>query len=447
MEWLALQGLIIISLPLIVMVLLKKSVLRASILTLAYTLTVFLLTNGINSLREALLNGLVTGLQISSIIFSTIYFYNIQRELGLENRLKLILGSSTSSNIFIAVFFSGFIESVSGYGVSSAVTAPLLLTAGLEPAVAVTGAVIGHTWAVPFASIGIPTMVLASAAGVNSEQLAKLTAILGSLSLAAIMLSLSAKYIPTGAKTLAVGLALAAFLAVSSQLVGIYSAAVFGLVGVVVGLLLSKGFKGVLETCRVLRYYLLLVSLLLIASALGFGGLRYAFLTVLVAAAITQVLEKRVAKSAVKRTVSMTANSILSVVLFAVVAELVRRGGYMRSLAELIAATTGFFYVLLVPVVGGLGAYATGSATTSNMVFSTLQKRYAEAVGLDPMKVLALQNVGGGLGGMISPAKIAVATSTVGGRDLEPEVFKEGFKVFVCAVAPQVAVALVLRLL
>lgn len=441
------QGLIIVSIPLTVMMLLKKSVLQASILTLAYTLAVSLFTSSISSLWEALLGGLVTGLQISSIIFSTIYFYNIQKELGLEDRLRLTLGKFSQSSMFIAVFFSGFIESVSGYGVSSAVTAPLLLSAGLEPAAAITGAVIGHTWAVPFASIGIPTVVLANTAGVGVEALAGLTAVFDSLSLVAIILILSKRCIHASMKSLAAGLALAAFLAVFSPIVNIYSAAVFGLAGVVIGLLLSRGFKGVWETCRVLRYYLLLVSLLLIANALGFGGLRYTFLTVLATAAIAQTLEKRVAKSAVKHTVSMTIRSILSVVFFAVVAELVSRGGYMRSLAELIAATTGFFYVLLVPVVGGLGAYATGSATTSNMVFSTLQKRYAEAVGLDPMEILALQNVGGGLGGMISPAKIAVAASTVGGREFEPKVFKEGLKAFACAVAPQVAVALALRLL
>ncbi len=447
MAWLAAQGLIVVSLPLIIIAVLKKGVLHASILTLAYTLVVFTLANGTGPAGEAVLSGLVTGLQISSIIFTTIYFYNIQRELGLEDRLKLVLGGSGQSSLFIATFFSGFIESVSGYGVSPAVTAPLLLSAGLEPAAAVAGATIGHTWAVPFASIGIPTAVLASMTGVSSERLAEATAAFVSLSLAAIVATLSVKYVQAGAKPLAVGLALAALLAASSPLVGTYSAAVFGLAGVMAGLLLSRGVNGVLEACRVLRYYLLLVSLLLVASALGFGGLRYTSLTVLAAAAVVQILERRVVKGAVRRTVSMTARSILSVILFAIVAELVSRGGYMRSLAELAAAATGPSYLLLVPVVGGLGAYATGSATTSNMVFSTLQRGYAEAVGLDPVNVLALQNVGGGLGGMISPAKIAVAASTVGGRELEPKVFREGLKAFVCAVAPQVAIALALVLL
>lgn len=436
-----------VSLPLVVIAVLRKGVLHASILTLAYTLAVFTLTNGAGPAGEAVLSGLVTGLQISSIIFTTIYFYNIQRELGLEDRLKHVLGGSGQSNLFIAVFFSGFIESVSGYGVSPAVTAPLLSSAGLKPAAAVAGAAIGHTWAVPFASIGIPTAVLADMAGVSPEQLARVTAAFVSPSLAAIVATLSVKHVRGGAKPLAAGLALAALLAASSPLVGIYSAAVFGLAGVVAGLLLSRGAKGVLEACRVLKYYLLLVSFLLVASALGFGGLRYAFLMVLAAAATVQILERRIARGAIRRTASMTLRPILSVVLFAVVAELVSRGGYMRSLAELAAAATGPSYLLLVPVVGGLGAYATGSATTSNMVFSTLQKGYAEAVGLDPVKVLALQNVGGGLGGMISPAKIAVAASTVGGRELEPKVFREGLKAFVCAVAPQVAMALALVLL
>lgn len=144
----------------------------------------------------------------------------------------------------------------------------------------------GHTWAVPLASIGVPTAVLAMLAGVDVGQLAAATAISGSLSLGAITALVSVRYLGRGARELLPALALAPFFALLAPLTKVYSAAVLGLAGLTLGLTLSGGLGRALETLAVLRYYLLLVLLLLIANALGFGGLQYTPLVILTAAAL-----------------------------------------------------------------------------------------------------------------------------------------------------------------
>lgn len=78
-------------------------------------------------------------------------------------------------------------------------------------------------------------------------------------------------------------------------------------------------------------------------------------------------------------------------------------------------------YPLAAPLVGMLGAFATGSNNNSNVLFASLQKNAAILLGLDPRWLLAAQTAGGSLGSMIAPAKIIVGCSTVGlkGRDGE----------------------------
>lgn len=437
----ALHGLAVVLLPVLMISVLKRDVAEASVATLGYALLAFTADRGLSGIADALWSGLVTGLQISSIIFSAIYFYNVQRELGIEAKLRVSMSSAGGAALYLAVFFSGFVESFSGYGVSPAVAAPLLLSTGLPPLSATASALVGHTWAVPFASLGVPSAVLARLADADLGVLSELTAVFGSFSLVVIVILVSRRYIGCSGKAVVPAVLISFLLALLAPLTRIYSAAVMGLIGVSAGLLLAGGVERVVQVLAVLRYYLMLVAMLFAANIAGFGGLQYTFLVIFAAAVVSQALERKIAREAPRRSVLMTFRSIIAVVVFAMVAEIVKRGGYMRSLALVLAESTGLLYALLVPVVGAIGAYATGSATTSNLIFAALQKSYAEAVGVNVSALLALQNVGGGLGGMISPAKISVAASTTSGRELERPLFREGWKSLLFVITPQVLIA------
>jgi lactate permease len=81
----------------------------------------------------------------------------------------------------------------------------------------------------------------------------------------------------------------------------------------------------------------------------------------------------------------------------------------------------GQAFPLASPLVGILGAFATGSNTNSNVLFGPMQKSIAGLLGVAPAVLLAAQTAGGSLGSMIAPAKLIVGCSTVGlaGRDGE----------------------------
>ena len=113
---------------------------------------------------------------------------------------------------------------------------------------------------------------------------------------------------------------------------------------------------------------------------------------------------------------------ILAMVAMAAVME---QAGMIQALAEALAGAAGGGFALVSPWIGALGAFVTGSNTSSNLMFGALQANTAGLLRLDVPLVLALQNVGGALGSVVSPTKIIVAVSTLGlagqeGRVMRP---------------------------
>ena len=64
--------------------------------------------------------------------------------------------------------------------------------------------------------------------------------------------------------------------------------------------------------------------------------------------------------------------------------------------------------------VGVFGAFITGSATASNLLFTDLQVSTAQAIGAEPLPLLGAQGYGAALGNLIAPGNIIAAVATVG---------------------------------
>jgi len=80
---------------------------------------------------------------------------------------------------------------------------------------------------------------------------------------------------------------------------------------------------------------------------------------------------------------------------------------------------TGALYPFFAPLLGWLGVALTGSDTSSNALFGSLQRITAEQLGLDPILIVASNSTGGVMGKMIDAQSIvvaAVATEQTGGE-------------------------------
>ncbi len=99
--------------------------------------------------------------------------------------------------------------------------------------------------------------------------------------------------------------------------------------------------------------------------------------------------------------------------------------GMTYLLARGLSEGLGALFPLVSPVVGVLGAFATGSNNNSNVLFAPLQNNAALLLKIDPNLLLAAQTSGGALGSMIAPAKIIVGCSTAGLQGKDGEVLRK----------------------
>jgi lactate permease len=77
-------------------------------------------------------------------------------------------------------------------------------------------------------------------------------------------------------------------------------------------------------------------------------------------------------------------------------------------------AGTGAAFAFLSPILGWLGTAVTGSDTSANALFATLQQTAAHGAGLDPTLMVAANTSGGVVGKMISPQNLTIAATAVG---------------------------------
>ena len=77
-------------------------------------------------------------------------------------------------------------------------------------------------------------------------------------------------------------------------------------------------------------------------------------------------------------------------------------------------ARTGAFYPFFGTLIGWLGTASTGSDTSSNVLFGSLQKFTAQQLGISPY-IMASANSGGGvMGKMVAPQSVVVASTATG---------------------------------
>jgi lactate permease len=87
--------------------------------------------------------------------------------------------------------------------------------------------------------------------------------------------------------------------------------------------------------------------------------------------------------------------------------------GMIDALAQA-AAATGALWPFLAPFIGVLGSFVTGSATSSNILFTDFQRATATALSLPAAALHGAQNFGAGIGNIISPHNIIAGAATVG---------------------------------
>lgn len=127
------------------------------------------------------------------------------------------------------------------------------------------------------------------------------------------------------------------------------------------------------------------------------------------------------------RTCKQLRYSILTICLVLSLAYVMNYSG-MSSTLGLAFTHTGVLFPLFAPIIGWMGVFLTGSDTSANALFSSLQRTTAEALGIDPYLTVGVNSSGGVTGKMISPQSISVATAATQQSGKEGELFSFALK-------------------
>jgi lactate permease len=105
--------------------------------------------------------------------------------------------------------------------------------------------------------------------------------------------------------------------------------------------------------------------------------------------------------------------ALLTIMLMLALGFVTRYGGTDATLG-LAFTKTGALYPFFAAFLGWLGVALTGSDTSSNVLFGSLQKITAEQLGFNPILIVTANSTGGVMGKMIDAQSIVVSTASTG---------------------------------
>ncbi|KAB2332272.1 L-lactate permease [Cytobacillus depressus] len=121
-------------------------------------------------------------------------------------------------------------------------------------------------------------------------------------------------------------------------------------------------------------------------------------------------LSKEQWKLSIVRTAQRMKTPLITIALVLGLGFTTRYSG-MDAILGLAFTKTGVFYPFFAAMLGWLGVFLTGSDTSSNALFGSMQKITAQQLGLDPVLISAANSTGGVMGKMIDAQSIVVATA------------------------------------
>lgn len=418
---------------------------------------------------------------ICLVIVAAVFTYNlVVHTKNMEVIKRMLTSVSKDKRILVLIIawgFGGFMEGMAGFGTAVAIPAGILIGLGFNPLFSAIVCLVANTTPVAFGSIGIPTVTAANVAGTDPMQTAVYVVL--QLAVMVILVPFFVVYMTgkqCGAKglsafkgvgliTLISGVAFVIPQFLTAKFVGAELPAVIGsvicmAVTIIFAKLLRKGKttkfdieseessesvslkKGLVAWSP----FILVLIFLLVTSSLvpaingplaavksdipiytGEGAAPYTVtwiatpgVLILIAAFIGGLIQKCPVKEIFKvlgATVKQMSKTIITIMAVLGTAKVMGYSGMTQNIADFIVGITGRFYPLVAPLIGSIGTFVTGSATSSSVLFAKLQYSTAVTLDMNTTWMVAANTIGSTAGKIISPQSIAVAaaaTDTVG---------------------------------
>ncbi|HLK67167.1 MAG TPA: L-lactate permease [Bryobacteraceae bacterium] len=426
----------------------------------------------VGKMLSAISFGAVFGLfPIGWVVFSAILLYRITLESGKFDTLKDSIGHLTDDSrlqaLLIAFAFGAFIEGAAGFGTPVAVASAMLVGLGFEPFKAAAICLLANTAPVAFGSIAIPIQTLAGTTGLPFDRLSagvgRICAPVSLIVPAYLIVVMSGwkglRAVLPSAAVCGIAFAGTQFI-VSNYVNGLLTDILSSLIamGALIAMVRLTGGKrpqprhSPREMAVAWAPYALLVIFVLIWSyppvkakldtfniPISWPGLHntiqrmqpvvakptpyaavYTFpwlsasgtacLFAAFFAAIVAGLKPRQFAGVVSHTAKQLALAELTLAVVLGLAYLMNYSGATATLGLAFAAT-GRLFPFFSALLGWLGVFLTGSDTSANALFGSLQVVTATKLGMNTALMASANSAGGVMGKMISLTSIAVAAA------------------------------------
>ena len=450
--------------------------------------------NTVTGALEGVLNALWP---ICLVIIAALFTYNLTLKTGaMETIKKMLAGVSTDKRILLLIIgwgFGNFMEGMAGFGTAVAIPASMLVAVGLDPMGSVLACFCANTTPTAFGSVGVPTTTLAT---VTNLDVLPLSGDVATIQLILTLLSpfIMVIIIGKGLKALKGMIPFTVVASLSFVVPWFFAAKVLGcelpdIIGSIISLVIMVlaarilGPKGDTEYSIVLDQkeessitakegivawspFILIFILLMITSklcppiqnaiagiksnvivyadkevgaTLGFSWVNTPGVMIFIAAIIGGLIQKATfadMASVLGATLKTYWKTIVTICSVVAVAKVMGYSGMTQDIANFLVAVTGpiHIYPLISPLIGAIGAFVTGSGTSTCVLFGPLQASTAAQLGLSPSWIAAANVMGAGIGKMISPQGIAIGAGAISMVGKESEILSSVFKYFILYV-------------
>jgi lactate permease len=468
--WGALSPFLVLSLSIL---LFRQSILKSALYTLITTIIVvlYLWQMPLIWFSASIIKGLLVSLDIGLILFSALVFYRALHDSPFLSDLRQIISSYLPNPylqaIFLGFFLTSLIEGVAGFGTPALIVAPILLALKFRPLTAVLITLVGGAGAVTFGALGTP-LLIGTAQGLGSlipdsaslvSQVGQYMGLINLLPLFFVPFFITIivrSFESPSVRVPWLQIIFCSLIFVAPYfLVSRFSLELPSLLASVISLALVLVFavsgapksthKPLPRVLRTMSPYLLIITLLLLTRLpqLPFNQL-IASLTINIDSILgTTIIHRisfllspgfvlllgslfisRVSQTGLADPVKFAfARLIKPLFILTTLTLLVQLMIYSQtnllgllSLPQYIGASLSSLPLPLAftsPIIGMFGSFTTGSATVSNLLFSSLQYQLASSLDNLPVLALALQTVGASAGNMFALHNIIAVTSVV----------------------------------
>ncbi|WP_153716636.1 L-lactate permease [Eikenella corrodens] len=403
------------------------------------------------------------------VILMALFSYNVlleSKQIEVIKQQFTNISSDKRIQVLLIVWgFGGLLEGMAGFGTAVAIPAAILIGLGFSPRFSALVSLIGNSVATGFGAVGIPVITLAKevfGSVVTSEQthaiagdvVIQLGFLMFLVPFVILMLTdTSKKYLVPNIILSAVvgGLSLGVQF-VAAYFIGAETPAILGSIACIVFIVLYAKMTEKKDTpadkaismgqmAKAWAVYGFILFFIIMASPLSgpisaflkstlvskihlpiyaegkyfsFGWLSNAglmlFLGAFIGGLVQGVSAGKLFQILGQTLVKMKASGITVICLVAMSA-IMSHSSMIAVIAKGLVDATGTFYPLVAPLVGAIGTFATGSDTSSNILFGKLQASVADQLGMNKSWLAAANTAGATGGKIISPQSIAIATA------------------------------------